>query len=177
MLTSVVRFNHNSARANQLQPDSARPPLTPYSTHPLPRVSSPRPRAASLKNPRRLIANPRLEFQVSLIRISELKFPNRKFSAIPPRTRALLQSPASSLQNLIETRGLESAITPINPVTSNFLIETKRGFLRPPWRNTAFSSQFQARCFPASVPQGFATYRLENCSLRLFIFGISQIWM
>ena len=25
--------------------------------------------------------------------------------------------------------------------------------------------------------QGLATYRLGNCSRKLFIFGISQIWM
>jgi hypothetical protein len=177
MLTSVVRFNHNSARANQLQPDTARPPLAPYSTHPLPRVPSPRPQAASLKNPRRLIANPRLEFDVTRIRISELKSPNRKFSAIRPRTRGLLQSPASSLQNLIETRGLENAVSPINPVTSNFLIETKRGFCVR--RGEQRFSQRNSRLVVSPLPrlQGLATYRLGNCSLRLFIFGTSQIWM
>jgi hypothetical protein len=177
MLTSVVRFNHNSARANQLQPDSARPPLTPYSTHPLPRVSSPRPRAASPKNPRRLIANPRLEFQVSLIRISELKFPNRKFfcdSASHSRS-----SPIPSFKRPESNRdtGIRKRNNPHQSSHFQFSNRDKTRVLRPPWRNTTFSTQFQARCLPASVPQGFATYRLENCSLRLFIFGISQIWM
>jgi hypothetical protein len=153
MLTSVVRFNYNSARANQLQPDIGCSP-----------------RASSLKNPRRLIANPRLEFHVSLIRISELRFSNRKFSAILPRTYGLRQSPASSstFQNLIETRGLENAVSPMNPATSNFLIGTKQGFPH------AIPGSLATR-FP--LPQGLATYRLGNCSRRLFIFGISQIWM
>ena len=158
MLTSVVRFNYNSARANQLQPNT-----------------SCLPRRSCLKNPRRLIANPRLEFQISPIRISELKFPNRIFSAILPRTRGPLEPRlhASSVHNpwpprLIGTQRLENAITPINPATSNFLIGTKTGFSQ---RNSSLVVS------PLPRPQGFATYRLGNCSRRLFIFGISQIWM
>ena len=59
MLTSVVRFNYNSARANQ-SPDTSCPP--PSAAHLTPRIPSSWHRPSSLKNPRRLIANPRLEF-------------------------------------------------------------------------------------------------------------------
>ena len=73
-----------------------------------------------------LIANPELEFHVSPIRISELKFPNRKFfaifrvalqtSAVPAHAAAAahssIQRLSPSLQNLIETPRLEFPATP-----------------------------------------------------------------
>jgi hypothetical protein len=179
MLTSVVRFNYNSARANQSQPDTSCPPFARHSTHPLPQFPSPWHRS-SLENPRRLIANPRLEFHLTPIRIIQLRFSNRKFSAILRRPHGLLESQASSLQKprpLIETQGLEDAITPINPHTCNFLIETKRGFCVSRG-GTGFSPP-NPKLIVSQLPhlQGLATYRLGNCSRRLFIFGISQIWM
>ena len=154
MLTSAVRFNYNPARANQ-SPDTSCPP--PSAAHLTPRIPSSWHRPSSLKNLRRLIANPRLEFHLTPIRISELKFPNRKFSAILPRTRGLLESPASSLQKpwppwrLIETQGLENTINPINPATSNFLIETKRGFCVRRG-GTGFSQRTQPCPLLASAP-------------------------
>jgi hypothetical protein len=180
MPTSVVRFNYNSARANQSQLDTSCPPFARHSTHPLPQFPSLWHRASSLKNPRRLIANPRLEFHVTPIRISQLRSSNRKFSAILRRPDGLLESQASSLQKprpLIETRGLENAITPINPNTCNFLIETKRGFCVR--RGGTGFSPHNPRLVVSQLPrlQGLAMYRLGNCSRRLFIFGISQIWM
>jgi len=73
-----------------------------------------------------LIANPELEFHVSPIRISELKFSNRKFfaifrvalqtSAVPAPAAAAahssIQRLSPSLQNLIETPRLEFPATP-----------------------------------------------------------------
>lgn len=153
MLTSVVRFNYDSTRAYRAQPDIGCPP-----------------RASSFKNPRRLIANPRLEFHVSLIRITELKFSNRKFSAIPPRTYGLLQSAASSLK-LPEPNRDTGIRKRDNPHQSSHFQFSNRG------KNRVFSTQSSVHSLPVSASQGFATYRLGNCSRRLFIFGISQIWM
>jgi hypothetical protein len=160
MLTSVVRFNYNSARSNQLQPN------TSYL-----------PRPSSLKNPWRLIANPRLEFRVSLIRISELKFPNRKFSAILPRTRGPLESPAPRVQrpeplSAVPANRDTGIRKRNNPHQSSHFQFSNRD------KNRVFSTQIPASVVsPLPRPQGFATYRLGNCSRRLFIFGISQIWM
>ena len=66
-----------------------------------------------------LITNLELEFRVSPIRITDLKFSNRKFFAIscvafqPSSTSSFsVQRRASSLQNLIETPRLELRATP-----------------------------------------------------------------
>ena len=82
-----------------------------------------------------LIANPELESHVSPIRISELKFPNRKYLAVlrvtfqtcatplhaSTASPSSIQRPAPSLQNpwspwrLIETPRLEFLATPTKP--------------------------------------------------------------
>jgi hypothetical protein len=86
-----------------------------------------------------LIANPRLTFHVSPIRISDLKIPNRKFSTVfRPKSSvsSSFEPPASSLQNLIETPRLEIAISLVFSPASNFLIETKTTFSLNPTAKT-----------------------------------------
>ena len=88
-----------------------------------------------------LIANLELEFHVSPLRITDLKFSNRKFFtvsrvAFQPHATQLptstvssssLQPLASSFQNLIGTPRLEFRPNTTNHVSSKFLIETKTG--------------------------------------------------
>ena len=86
-----------------------------------------------------LIANLELEFHVSPLRITDLKFSNRKFFTISrvafsapchPASHIygfLFQRPASSFQNLIGTPRLEFRPTTTNHVSSKFLIEAKTG--------------------------------------------------
>ena len=85
-----------------------------------------------------LIANPELEFHLSLIRISDLKIPNRKFLTIFDTCSALnfcfLASSHSPLATALLIHG--SAIkTPRNTFRRNtyeFLIGGKRGSQAPP---------------------------------------------
>jgi hypothetical protein len=78
-----VRINYNSTR----RPPSPAIPISAL------RISRPYPSfrrsASSLQN---LIANLELEFRVSPIRINELKFSNRKFSAILTKVRGFIPS-------------------------------------------------------------------------------------
>ncbi len=78
-----------------------------------------------------LIANPRLTFHASPIRICKLRISNRKFSTVfrsQPSLFSSLKPPPSTLQNLIETPRLKITISPILSSASNFLIETKVAF-------------------------------------------------
>ena len=136
-------IRQNSRRAKQLQPAIGRRPSTPRLTHALPRIlaagtcrendaqfatstissSSILHLDSSLQN---LIANPELEFHVTPIRISDLKFSNRKFftvfrvafqsyaAPLPLSTASpsSIQRLASSFQNLIETTPTKQSLTP-----------------------------------------------------------------
>lgn len=95
-----------------------------------------------------LIANPELELHVSAIRISELKFPNRKFLAIfhvafqscalplPASTASpsSIQRLAPSFDGLIETPRLRSQATPTKQRPAAKSNRDKNGGLCPAFR-------------------------------------------
>ena len=158
-------IRQNSRRAKQLQPAIGRRPSTPRLTHALPRIlaagtsrenaaqfatstsssSSVQHLDSSLQN---LIANPELEFHVTPIRISDLKFSNRKFFAVfrvafqsyaaplPLSTASpsSIQRLASSFQNLIETPRLEFLATPTKQSLTPNSNRDKRGVLSSAFR-------------------------------------------
>jgi hypothetical protein len=165
-LSWVVCTRQNSRRAKRLQPAIGRRPSSPCLTHALPRIlaaGASRENAAqfatfaissssiqhldsSLQN---LIANPELEFHVTPIRISELKFSNRKFFAVfrvafqsyaaaplPLSTASpsSIQRLASSFQNLIETPRLEFRATPTKQSLTPNSNRDKRGVLSSAFR-------------------------------------------
>jgi len=159
-----VCVRQNSRRAKLLQPAIGRQPSTPCLTHALPRIlaagtcrenaaqfatstifSSSIQHLASLQN---LIANPELEFHVTPIRISDLKFSNRKFFAVfrvafqsyaaplPLSTASpsSIQRLASSFQNLIETPRLEFLATPTKQSLTPNSNRDKKGVLSSAFR-------------------------------------------
>jgi hypothetical protein len=94
-----------------------------------------------------LIANPELEFHLISIRINELRFPNRKYFAVSARCSG--QPARSSLVTchlslaaavLIETPRLEFRATPTKQRSHAKSNRDKTRVLRPPWRNSGFSS-------------------------------------
>jgi hypothetical protein len=109
-----------------------------------------------------LIANPELELHVSPIRISELKFPNRKYFAIfhaafhsgvlplhaSTASPSSIQRPAPSLQNpgppwrLIETPRLEFPATPTKQSRIPNSNRDKKRVLHPQRRNWALCSGY-----------------------------------
>jgi len=132
--------------SNRYKARFLRPPWRARGSHPPWRMHVSNPRW-TCRPAKFLIANPRLEFPVSLIRISQLEFSNRdKMRVLHPPWRTVISRPAS--------RSCSSGLSSFQPRASSF----------------------QNPCADLA-PQGFATYRLGNCSRRLFIFGMSQIWM
>ena len=121
---------------------------------------------------RLLIANLELEFHVSPLRITDLKFSNRKFFtvsrvAFQPHATQLptstvssssIQPLASSFQNLIGTPRLEFRPNTTNHVSSKFLIETKTGLC------ISDSRRVTARAFPCV----FHESRVTSHELRSF---------
>jgi hypothetical protein len=95
-----------------------------------------------------LIANLELELPVSPIRISELKFPNRKYFAVfrgalqtsavpapaPGASPSSIQRLYPSLQNLIETPRLKSLATPRKQRLSADSNRDKNGIFGPAFR-------------------------------------------
>jgi len=160
-----VRIRQNSRRAKRLQPAIGRQPSTPCLTHALPRILAAgtcRENAAQFATStissssiqhldsilQNLIANPELEFHVTPIRISDLKFSNRKFFAVfsyalprEPSFRLIasvffsnLQTLTSNLQLLIETPRLEFLATPTKQSLTPNSNRDKKGALPSAFR-------------------------------------------
>jgi len=141
--------------SNRYKARFLRPPWRKQGSHPPWRTDVSNPRW-TCRPAKFLIANPRLEFPVSLIRISQLEFSNRDKMRVlhPPwRTRGF-RPPWRTVISRPASRSCSSGLSSFQPRASSF----------------------QNPCADLA-PQGFATYRLGNCSRRLFIFGMSQIWM
>ena len=101
-----------------------------------------------------LIANPRLEFRVTSIRITELPISNRERIAIFQREfpgLSILELQASSLQKLIVTPGLENAATSVHSTTSANPNRYKTRLLRSPWRTQASRSLPLAQVHPRNT--------------------------
>jgi hypothetical protein len=97
-----VRFNYNSTRP----PPSAAIPISARRAPPSHSFKQP---ASILQI---LIANLELEFQASPIRISELKIPNRKFSAVSSSPFRTLNRKPQAMNFLIENARLSFGLSP-----------------------------------------------------------------
>jgi hypothetical protein len=132
-----------------------------------------------------LIANLELKFNVSYIRINDLKFSNRKFSAIlhyifpslkPPTPRSLvpkasgqdarpegsqlrphsIPSPSAQVKLLIETPRLEIRITSRKQNQSQFLIETNQALCAA---GSSLHGPPAAPASPQARPRSATTFR------------------
>jgi len=124
-----------------------------------------------------LIANLELKFNVSYIRINDVKFSNRKFFAIfhyvfpslkPPasgrdarpkgsRLRAhSIPSPSAQVKPLIETPRLEIRVTSRKQNQSQFLIETNQALCAA---GSSLHSAWAAPASPQAMPRSATTFR------------------
>ena len=141
MLTYTVRYTHNSRRTMQLQPDAgcrlfpAHP--TRSAVHIADSQNGTQNAGTRLQAAQFLIANPRLTFEVSCNDPSDFQISNREQIAFFQRTFSVPSSfrpPASSLQNLIVTLGLEFPATRRKQTSNQNPNRYKMRFLHSPWR-------------------------------------------